>query len=152
MRNFKSLFVEIEKVSSSFEEIGNDIIIFKGIKRDNIDWDLGKEELVRIVWDRNVEFYNIILVRSKKLYGNNNMDKLFREEIDLYMKKKNNNRILLSEFMNDFNNSSLFSLLYNFRSSWRVNDYNDRFEMWCRRSKLLKKEKINVYNRLWLVK
>lgn len=152
MRNFKSLFVEIEKVSSYFEEIGNDIIIFKGIKRDNIDWDLSKEELVRIVWDRNVEFYNIILVRSKKLYGNNNMDKLFKEEIDLYMKKNNSNKILFSEFMNNFNNNSLFSLLYNFRSSWRVNSYNDRFENWCRRSKLLKKEKINVYNRLWLVK
>ena len=80
------------------------------------------------------------------------MDKLFRNEIDLYMKKNNSNKILFSEFMNNFDNNSLFSLLYNFRGSWRVNSYNDRFENWVRRSKLLVKEKINVYNRLWIVK
>jgi hypothetical protein len=55
--------------------------------------------------------------------------------------------------MNKFDNESLFGLLYNFRSGrWNVNDYNDRFENWCRRSGMLIKEKINVYNRLWLVK
>lgn len=159
MRNFVELFSELEKVSNYFEEIGNDIIILKGIKYDeyNVFENVGDEELCRICLNRfdskeGVSYYDVILVRDKKLYGNNNMDKLFRDEIDLYMKKKNSNKILLSEFMNRFNNNSIFSLLYKFRSSWDVNSFNDRFEMWCRRSGLLVKEKINVYNRLWLIK
>ena len=111
--------------------------------KENIN-EVGKK-----VWK---SYYNLILVRDKKLYGNNNMDKLFRNEIDLYMKKNNSNKILFSEFMNKFDNNSLFSLLYNFRGCWRVNSYNDRFENWVRRSKLLVKEKININNRLWIVK
>jgi len=159
MRNFKSLFVELEKVSNYFEEIGNDIIILKEIKYDeyNVFDKVGNEELCRIClnkFDSNegVSYYDVILVRDKKLYGNNNMDKLFKNEIDLYMKKNNSNKILFSEFMNKFNNNSLFSLLYKFRSSWNVNSYNDRFENWVRRSGLLVKEKININNRLWIVK
>lgn len=172
MRNFVKLFSEIEKVSNEFVEVGNDIIIFKGIEYKDIKDEWRRSKLVCIdkfirgegyggyekyyinengekVWK---SYYNLILVRDKKLYGDNNMDKLFKNEIDLYMKKNNNNRILFSEFMNNFDNNSLFSLLYNFRGSWRVNSYNDRFENWVRRSKLLVKEKINVYNRLWIVK
>lgn len=159
MRNFVELFSELEKVSNYFEEIGNDIIILKEIKYDeyNVFEKVGDEELCRIIYNRfvskkNESYYDIILVRDKKLYGNKNMDKLFMNEIELYMKKKNSNKILLSEFMNNFNLMSEFSLLYRFRSSWMVNGFNDRFENWCRRSGLLVKEKINVYNRLWLVK
>ena len=159
MRNFVELFSELEKVSNYFEEIGNDIIILKEIKYDdyNVFEKVGDEELCRIClnkFDSNegVSYYDVILVRDKKLYGNNNMDKLFKDEIDLYMKKNNSNKILFSEFMNKFNNNSLFSLLYKFRSSWRVNSYNDRFENWVRRSGLLVKEKININNRLWIVK
>jgi len=159
MRNFVELFNELEKVSNYFEEIGNDIIIFKEIKYDeyNVFDELWNEKLCRISLNRfdskkGVSYYDVILVRDKKLYGNNNMDKLFRDEIDLYMKKNNSNKILFSEFMNKFNNNSLFSLLYKFRSSWNVNSYNDRFENWVRRSGLLVKEKININNRLWIVK
>ena len=159
MRNFVELFNELEKVSNYFEEIGNDIIIFKEIKYDeyNVFDELWNEKLCIISLNRfdskkGVSYYDVILVRDKKLYGNNNMDKLFRDEIDLYMKKNNSNKILFSEFMNKFNNNSLFSLLYKFRSSWNVNDYNDRFENWVRRSGLLVKEKININNRLWIVK
>lgn len=159
MRNFVELFSELEKVSNYFEEIGNDIIILKEIKYDeyNVFEKVGDEELCRIIYNRfvskkNESYYDIILVRDKKLYGNKNMDKLFMNEIELYMKKKNSNKILLSEFMNNFNLMSEFSLLYRFRSSWMVNGFNDRFENWCRRSGLLVKEKINVYNRLWIVK
>lgn len=172
MSKFVKLFSEIEKVSKEFVEVGNDIIIFKGIEFSDIKDDWRDSKLVCIdkffrgdgyngyedyyinefgkkVWK---SYYNLILVRDKKLYGNNNMDKLFRNEIDLYMKKNNSNKILFSEFMNKFDNNSLFSLLYNFRGCWRVNSYNDRFENWVRRSKLLVKEKININNRLWIVK
>jgi len=159
MRNFVELFNELEKVSNYFEEIGNDIIIFKEIKYDeyNVFDELWNEKLCRISLNRfdskkGVSYYDVILVRDKKLYGNKNMDKLFMNEIDLYMKKNNSNKILFSEFMNKFNNNSLFSLLYKFRSSWNVNSYNDRFENWVRRSGLLVKEKININNRLWIVK
>ena len=95
--------------------------------------------------------YDVIVVSSKKVYGNNNMDILFKDILKKYI--GDDKKVLLSEFMNKFNNNSLFGLLYNFRSGrWNVNDYNDRFENWCRRSGMLIKEKINVYNRLWLVK
>ena len=159
MRNFVELFNELEKDSKYFEEIGNDIIILKEIKYSEYDVfeKVGDEELCRIIYNRfvsnkNESYYDIILVRDKKLYGNKNMDKLFMNEIELYMKKKNSNKVLFSEFMNNFNLMSEFSILYRFRSSWMVNGFNDRFENWCRRSGLLVKEKINVYNRLWLVK
>ena len=178
MSKFVKLFSEIEKVSKEFVEVGNDVIIFKGIEYKDIKDEWRESGLVCInKFIRNMgyggynrsedyevvyvngkgekvykSYYDLILVRDKKLYGNNNMDKLFMNEIELFMKKKNSNKILFSEFMNNFNNRGLFGLLYNFRGSWLVNSYNDRFENWVRRSKLLVKEKINIYNRLWIVK
>ena len=152
MKNFKDLFNYFVSKNYLFDEIGNDIVVFKDVSwEDYRDVD---SELLSCEYDydyMNRRVYNIILVRSKKVYGNNNMDKLFKEELLKYIGDEK--KVLLSEFYNKFNNKSVFGLLYNFRGGrWSVNSFNDRFENWCRRSGMLIKEKINVYNRLWLVK
>ena len=152
MKNFKDLFNYFVSKNYLFDEIGNDIVVFKDVSwEDYRDVD---SELCSVEYDydyMNRRVYNIILVRSKKVYGNNNMDKLFKEELLKYIGDEK--KVLLSEFYNKFNNKSVFGLLYNFRGGrWSVNSFNDRFENWCRRSGMLIKEKINVYNRLWLVK
>ena len=157
MKNFKNLFNYFVSKNYLFEEIGNDIIVFKNVVWKDY-YEKSNEEDYRDIMCVDIDMdymnrkkYDVILVRDKKLYGNNNMDKLFKNELLNYM--KDNKRVLLSEFYNKFNNKGVFGLLYNFRSGrWNVNDYNDRFENWCRRSGMLIKEKINVYNRLWLVK
>ena len=157
MKNFKNLFNYFVSKNYLFEEIGNDIIVFKNVVWKDY-YEKSNEEDYRDIMCVDIDMdymnrkkYDVILVRDKKLYGNNNMDKLFKNELLDYM--KDNKRVLLSEFYNKFNNKGVFGLLYNFRSGrWNVNDYNDRFENWCRRSGMLIKEKINVYNRLWLVK
>ena len=157
MKNFKKLFNYFVSKNYLFEEIGNDIIVFKNVVWKDY-YEKSNEEDYRDIMCVDIDMdymnrkkYDVILVRDKKLYGNNNMDKLFKNELLDYM--KDNKRVLLSEFYNKFNNKGVFGLLYNFRSGrWNVNDYNDRFENWCRRSGMLIKEKINVYNRLWLVK
>ena len=153
---FKKLFVVLEKISKRVVNVNDDVVIFEDVKwSDYYDNELLREsELVDVIVEydyMNRKVYDIILVSSKKVYGNNNMDKLFKEELLKYI--GDDKRVLLSEFMNKFNNRSVFGLLYNFRGGrWSVNDYSDRFENWCRRSGMLVKEKINVYNRLWLVK
>ena len=157
MKNFKDVLNYFGKKNYLFDEIGNDIVVFKDVEwkdyYDLVDYKVVRE-LVSIDVDYNYmkrKKYDVIVVRDKKLYGNNNMDILFKKELKDYI--GDDKKVLLSEFMNKFNNRSLFGLLYNFRSGrWSVNDYNDRFENWCRRSGMLIKEKINVYNRLWLVK
>tara|TARA_B100000902_G_scaffold340554_1_gene343434 strand:- start:173 stop:643 length:471 start_codon:yes stop_codon:yes gene_type:complete len=156
MKSFKSLFVELKKVSKRVVNVNDDVVIFEDVKwsdyYDNDDLRCSKLVDVIVEYDyMNRKVYDIILVKSKKVYGNNNMDKLFKEELLKYI--GDDKKVLLSEFMNKFNNRSVFGLLYNFRGGrWSVNSFNDRFENWCRRSGLLVKEKINVYNRLWLVK
>ena len=150
-----------EKVKSYFVEkgynvknINDDIVIFENIVwKDYYELD-DNSGLLSVEYDydyMNRRVYNVIVVRDKKVYGNNNMDKLFKEELLKYIGDEK--KVLLSEFYNKFNNKSLFGLLYNFRGGrWSVNSFNDRFENWCRRSGMLVKEKINIYNRLWLVK
>ena len=157
MRNFVELFSKLEKVSKSFEEIGNDIIVFKDVVwKDYYEISNSGSELVCVEYDMdymNRRVYNIILVRDKKVYGNNNMDKLFKNELLKYI--GDDKKVLLSEFRKKFNNKSVFGLLYNFRGGrWNVNDFSDRFENWCRRSGMLVKEIINddSYKRRWLVK
>ena len=157
MKNFKDVLNYFGKKNYLFDEIGNDVVVFRNVEwkdyYDLVDYKIVRE-LVSIDVDYNYmrrKVYNVIVVRDKKLYGNKNMDILFKDELKKYI--GDDKKVLLSEFMNKFNNNSLFGLLYNFRSGrWSVNDYNDRFENWCRRSGMLIKEKINVYNRLWLVK
>ena len=157
MKNFKDVLNYFGKKNYLFDEIGNDVVVFKDVEwkdyYDLVDYKIVRE-LVSIDVDYNYmkrKKYDVIVVRDKKLYGNNNMDILFKDELKKYI--GDDKKVLLSEFMNKFNNNSLFGLLYNFRSGrWSVNDYNDRFENWCRRSGMLIKEKINIYNRLWLVK
>lgn len=156
MRNFKKLFSELENVCKNVVRVNDDVFIFEDVKwSDYYDNELLRNsDCVDVIVEydyMNRKVYDIILVKSKKVYGNNNMDKLFKEELLKYIGDEK--KVLLSEFMNKFNNRSEFGLLYNFRGGrWSVNSFNDRFENWCRRSGMLVKEKINVYNRLWLVK
>jgi hypothetical protein len=157
MKNFKDVLEYFFSKNYLFEEIGNDVVVFKNVKWNDY-YDLNDEKIVRELVSIDVDYnyrnrkkYDVIVVRDKKLYGNNNMDRLFKKEMIDYI--GDDKKVLMSEFMNKFKSNSLFGLLYNFRSGrWSVNDYNDRFENWCRRSGMLIKEKINVYNRLWLVK
>lgn len=160
MRNFRNLFSYFVEKNYLFEEIGNDIIIFKNVKWN--DYFVKSEENdykdnMVVVYEMdymNRKVYDVILVRDKKVYGNNNMDKLFIDELKRFIGDEK--KVLLSEFYNKFNNDSVFGLLYNFRGGrWNVNDYSDRFENWCRRSGMLVKEIINDnsnYKRRWLVK
>ena len=154
MKKFKKVFNYFVKKNYLFEEIGNDIIIFKDIKWDDYNELEDCRDICCVEVDYNYmnrKKYDVILVRNKKVYGNNNMDILFKDILKKYI--GDDKKVLLSEFMNKFNNKDVFGLLYNFRSGrWNVNDYNDRFENWCRRSGMLIKEKINVNNRLWLVR
>ena len=155
MKNFKNLFNYFSSKNYLFDEIGNDIVVFKNVEwKDYYEMSDNNREILCVEYDydyMNRRVYNVILVRNKKVYGNNNMDKLFKEELLKYI--GNEKKVLLSEYYNKFNNKSVFGLLYNFRGGrWSVNSFNDRFENWCRRSGMLVKEKINVYNRLWLVK
>jgi len=156
MKNFKEVLNYFGEKNYLFDEIGNDIVVFKDVEwkdyYDLVDYKVVRE-LVSIDVDYNYmkrKKYDVIVVRDKKLYGNNNMDILFKKELKKYI--GDDKKVLLSEYMNKFNNKGVFGLLYNFRSGrWNVNDYNDRFENWCRRSGMLIKEKININNRLWLV-
>ena len=97
------------------------------------------------------------MVSDKDIYGNKNMDKLFRNELFEILDYNDKNEMLLSDIENNyFSDDCLFSRLYNFRSSrWRVRDYSDRFEMWCRRSGLMEKRNINNsgsgYKRRWII-
>ena len=160
MKSFKKLFSYFVSKNYLFEEIGNDIVVFKKVNwSDYYEKSLELKEYrdimcVEVDYDyMNRKVYDVILVRNKKVYGNNNMDKLFKDELLKYI--GNEKKVLLSEFSNKFNNKSVFGLLYNFRGGrWSVNSYSDRFENWCRRSGMLVKEIINdsSYKRRWLVK
>ena len=155
MKNFKNLFEYFSSKNYLFDEIGNDIVVFKDVEwKDYYEMSDNNRDICCVEYDYDYmrrRVYNIILVRNKKVYGNNNMDKLLKEELLKYIGE--DKKVLLSEFRNKFNNKGVFGLLYNFRGGrWSVNSFSDRFENWCRRSGMLIKEKINVYNRLWLVK
>ena len=156
MKSFKNLFEYFVSKNYLFEEIGNDVVVFKNVEwKDYYELD-DRSGLLSVEYDydyMNRRVYNVILVRNKKVYGNNNMDKLFKEELLKYI--GNEKKVLLSEYYNKFNNKSVFGLLYNFRGGrWSVNSFSDRFENWCRRSGMLVKEIINddSYKRRWLVK
>jgi hypothetical protein len=157
MKDFKDVLNYFSEKNYLFEEIGNDIVVFKNVEwKDYYEMSDNNRDIMSVEYDydyMNRRVYNIILVRNKKVYGNNNMDKLFKNELLKYI--GDDKKVLLSEFMNKFNNKSVFGLLYNFRGGrWSVNDYSDRFENWCRRSGMLVKEIINdsSYKRRWLVK
>ena len=151
-----------EKVISYFVELGyvvkninDDIVIFENVVwKDYYELE-GYSDIccVDIDYDyMNRKKYDVIVVSSKNVYGNNSMDKLFKYNLLDFI--GDDKKVLLSEFMNKFNNKSLFGLLYNFRGGrWSVNSFSDRFENWCRRSGMLVKEIINddSYKRRWLV-
>ena len=152
-----------EKVKSYFVEkgykvknINNDIVIFENVVwKDYYELE-GYSDICCVDVDYDYmrrKVYDVIVVSSKKVYGNKEMDKLFKYNLLDFI--GDDKRVLLSEFEKKFNNKSRFGLLYNFRSGrWSVNSYSDRFENWCRRSGMLVKEIINdsSYKRRWLVK
>ena len=162
MRNLNvKVFKRLEKVCESFKFLNDDVCIFYGIKwKDYYDKFEDCNDIVSIDWDSKYmrrNSYNVIMVSSKDIYGNKNMDKLFRNELFEILDYNDKNEMLVSDIENNyFNNDNLFGKLYNFRSGrWSVNSYSDRFENWCRRSGLLRKRKINKnssYNRRWIVK
>ena len=162
MRNLnKKVFKRLEKVCESYKFLNDDVCLFYGIKwRDYYDKFEDVRDIVSIEFDKMYmrrDSYNILMVSDKNVYGNKNMDKLFRNELFEILDYNDKNEMLLSDIENNyFSDDCLFSRLYNFRSSrWRVKDYSDRFEMWCRRSGLLEKRKINKnssYKRKWIVK
>ena len=150
-----------EKVMNYFVKKGYEVVMINDdvIKFNNVEWNdyyelEGYGDICCVDVDYNYmnrKKYDVIVVKNKKVYGNKNMDILFKEDLKKYI--GDDKKVLLSEYMNKFNNKGLFGLLYNFRSGrWSVNMFNDRFENWCRRSGMLIKEKININNRLWLVK
>ena len=162
MRNLnKKVFNRLEKVSESYKFLNNDVCIFFGIKwKDYYDNFEDVSDIVVIDYDSKYmrrDSYNVIMVSDKNIYGNKNMDKLFRNELFEILDYNDKNEMLVSDIENNyFDNNNLFGKLYNFRSGrWSVNSYSDRFEMWCRRSGLLRKRKINKnssYNRRWIIK
>ena len=163
MRNLnKKVFKRLEKVCESYKFLNDDVCIFYGIKwRDYYDKFEDCNDIVRIEFDKMYmrrDSYNILMVSDKDVYGNKNMDKLFRNELFEILDYNDKNEMLLSDIENNyFSDDCLFSRLYNFRSSrWRVRDYSDRFEMWCRRSGLMEKRNINNsdsgYKRRWIIK
>ena len=162
MRNLnKKVFKRLEEVCESYKFLNDDVCIFYGIKwKDYYDKFEDCNDIVSIDYDSKYmrrNSYNVIMVSSKDIYGNKNMDKLFRNELFEILDYNDKDEMLVSDIENNyFNNNNLFGKLYNFRSSrWSVNSYSDRFEMWCRRSGLLRKRKINKnssYNRRWIIK
>jgi hypothetical protein len=162
MRNLnKKVFKRLEKVCVSYKFLNDDVCYFYGISwKDYYDKFDDVRDIVSIDYDSkymNRKGYNIIMVSNKEIYGNKNMDKLFRNELFGILDSEGFDEMLVSDIENNyFDNKSLFGLLYNFRSSrWSVNSYSDRFEMWCRRSGLLEKRKISKnssYNRRWIIK
>ena len=162
MRNLnKKVFNRLEKVSESYKFLNNDVCIFFGIKwKDYYDKFEDVSDIVVIDYYSKYmrrDSYNVIMVSHKNIYGNKNMDKLFRNELFEILDYNDKDEMLVSDIENNyFDNNNLFGKLYNFRSGrWSVNSYSDRFEMWCRRSGLMEKRKINKdssYNRRWIIK
>jgi len=156
MKRFKKVVSYFESKGYEVSNVRDNIISFKDVKWSDYYELEGYSDICCVDVDYNYmnrKKYDVIVVESKKVYGNDNMDLLFKYMLKDYI--GDDKRVLLSEYENKFNNKSLFGLLYNFRSGrWSVNDYSDRFENWCRRSGMLVKEIINdnSYKRRWLVK
>jgi hypothetical protein len=150
-KEVKSYFVEKGYVVN---KINDDIIFFNDVEWSEYYELEGYSDICCVDYDyMNRKVYDVIVVKNKKVYGDNNMDVLFKDILNDYIGDEK--KVLLEEFRRNFENDSLFGLLYNFRSGrWSVNDYSDRFENWCRRSGMLIKEIINdsSYKRRWLVK
>lgn len=154
MKRFKNVLNYFVEKGYKIDNVRDDIVIFRDVKWNDYYELEGYSDICCVDVDYNYmnrKKYDVIVVKNKKVYGNYNMDLLFKYMLKDYI--GDDKKVLLSEYMNRFDNKSLFGLLYNFRGGrWSVNSFNDRFENWCRRSGMLVKEKINVYNRLWLVK
>ena len=80
------------------------------------------------------------------------LDKLFSKELNLLLDYFQSDKVLLEDIRKNFDLKSAFNVEYKLYTRWNVTDFADRFENWCKRSGMLVKEKINVYNRRYIVR
>lgn len=80
------------------------------------------------------------------------LDELFRKELNLLLDYYQSDKVLVEDIRKHFDLNSAFNVEYRLYSDWNVTDFADRFEIWCKRSGMLVKEKINVYNRRYIVR
>ena len=80
------------------------------------------------------------------------LDKLFSKELNLLLDYYQSDKVLVEDIRKNFDLKSAFNLEYKLYTRWNVTDFADRFENWCKRSGMLVKEKINVYNRRYIVR
>ena len=80
------------------------------------------------------------------------LDKLFSKELNLLLDYFQSDKVLLEDIRKNFDLKSAFNVEYRLYTRWDVTDFADRFENWCKRSGMLVKEKINVYNRRYIVR
>ena len=80
------------------------------------------------------------------------LDKLFSKELNLLLDYFQSDKVLVEDIRKNFDLKSAFNLEYKLYTRWNVTDFADRFENWCKRSGMLVKEKINVYNRRYIVR
>jgi len=80
------------------------------------------------------------------------LDKLFSKELNLLLDYYQSDKVLVEDIRKNFDLKSAFNVEYKLYSRWNVTDFADRFENWCKRSGMLVKEKINVYNRRYIVR
>ena len=80
------------------------------------------------------------------------LDKLFSKELNLLLDYFQSDKVLVEDIRKNFDLKSAFNVEYKLYTRWNVTDFADRFENWCKRSGMLVKEKINVYNRRYIVR
>ena len=80
------------------------------------------------------------------------LDKLFSKELNLLLDYYQSDKVLVEDIRKNFDLKSAFNVEYRLYTRWDVTDFADRFENWCKRSGMLVKEKINVYNRRYIVR
>jgi hypothetical protein len=80
------------------------------------------------------------------------LDKLFSKELNLLLDYFQSDKVLVEDIRKNFDLKSAFNVEYRLYTRWDVTDFADRFENWCERSGMLVKEKINVYNRRYIVR
>lgn len=80
------------------------------------------------------------------------LDKLFSKELNLLLDYFQSDKVLVEDIRKNFDLKCAFNVEYKLYTRWNVTDFADRFENWCERSGMLVKEKINVYNRRYIVR
>lgn len=101
---------------------------------------------------------------------NKRLDVYMKNVINEYLDENGVNEIRMYKLRNDWDdlnylNKKLFDKLYYYKGSeygssrwnyiWSVNSFNDRFEIWCKRSGMLEKRERGYKNNskeIWLVR